>query len=174
MVHRDPAWPVGRVGAQPLSRTPRPDPEPPVSPIDSYRHLFRLTGPTYVVVAFLARLPLAMSQLGTLLLVSESTGSYGLGGLSAGALAVANAVGAPVAGSLADRLGQRHVVLVQSLTGAVAITALVGLVHADVTDAVVVGFAALAGLAMPQVGPLARVRWRPITAHTGAQQRRLV
>jgi hypothetical protein len=27
---------------------------------------------------------------------------------------------------------------------------------------------------MPQVGPLARVRWRPITARTGAQQRRLV
>lgn len=145
-----------------------------MSPLATYRRLFALTGPTYVVVAFVARLPLAMSQLGTLLLVSGSTGSYGLGGLSAGALAVANAIGAPFAGSLADRLGQRHVVLVQSLTGAVAITALVGLVHADAADAVVVGAAALAGLAMPQVGPLARVRWRPITAHTGAQQRRLV
>jgi predicted MFS family arabinose efflux permease len=34
--------------------------------------------------------------------------------------------------------------------------------------------AALAGLTMPQVGPLARVRWRPITARTGGRQRRLV
>jgi MFS family permease len=145
-----------------------------VSPLASYRRLFELAGTTYVVVAFLARLPLAMSQLGTLLLVSESTGSYGLGGLSAGALAVANAVGAPVAGSLADRLGQRHVVLVQSLAGAVSLTALVALVHAGAPDAAVVGIAALAGLTMPQVGPLARVRWRPITASSGAQQRRLV
>jgi MFS family permease len=145
-----------------------------VSPLASYRRLFELAGTTYVVIAFLARLPLAMSQLGTLLLVSQATGSYGLGGLSAGALAVANAIGAPYAGSLADRLGQRHVVLVQSVAGAVSLTLLVGLVHAGAADGVVVGLAALAGLAMPQVGPLARVRWRPITARTGGQQRRLV
>lgn len=145
-----------------------------MSPLASYRRLFELAGTTYVVVAFLARLPLAMSQLGTLLLVSEATGSYGLGGLSAGALAVANAIGAPVSGSLADRLGQRHVVLVQSSAGAVALTALVALVHAGASDAAVVGMAALAGLTMPQVGPLARVRWRPITARTGTHQRRLV
>src|SRR4051794_3869035 len=115
-----------------------------------------------------------MSQLGTLLLVSEATGSYGIGGLAAGALAVANAIGAPFAGSLADRIGQRHVVLVQSLAGAASLTLLVALVHAGASDAAVVGTAALAGLAMPQVGPLARVRWRPITSRTGAQQRRLV
>ncbi|MFC6342247.1 MFS transporter, partial [Nocardioides hankookensis] len=76
-----------------------------MSPLASYRRLFELAGTPYVVVAFLARLPLAMSQLGTLLLVSEATGSYGLGGLAAGALAVANAIGAPFAGSLADRVG---------------------------------------------------------------------
>lgn len=145
-----------------------------MSPLASYRRLFELAGPTYVVVAFVARLPLAMSQLGTLLLVAGATGSYGLGGLSAGALAVANAVGAPIAGSLADRLGQRHVVLVQSLAGAASLTLLVALVHADAAPATVVAVAALAGLTMPQVGPLARVRWRPITARTGGQQRRLV
>jgi MFS family permease len=145
-----------------------------VSPLATYRRLFALTGTTYVLVAFLARLPLAMSQLGTLLLVSESSGSYGLGGLSAGALAVANAIGAPFAGSLADRLGQRHVVLVQSLAGAVSLALLVVLVHVGAPDPAVVAVAALAGVMMPQVGPLARVRWRPITARAGAQQRRLV
>lgn len=145
-----------------------------MSPLASYRRLFELAGTTYVVVAFLARLPLAMSQLGTLLLVSSATGSYGLGGLAAGALAVANAVGAPFAGALADRVGQRHVVLVQSLAGAAALSALVLLVHADASNTAVVATAAIAGLTMPQVGPLARVRWRPITARTGAQQRRLV
>jgi len=145
-----------------------------VSPLASYRRLFQLSGTTYVVIAFLARLPLAMSQLGTLLLVSDATGSYTLGGLSAGALAVANAISAPFAGSLSDRFGQRHVVLVQSLAGAAALTTLVALVHGGAADGAVVAAAAVAGLTMPQVGPLARVRWRPITARTGADQRRLV
>jgi MFS family permease len=145
-----------------------------VSPLSSYRRLLSLAGPAYVLTAFLGRLPLAMSQLGTLLLVSTATGRYALGGLAAGALAVANAVGAPVAGGLADRVGQRPVVLVQSLAGAAALAALVGLVRVDAPAALLVASAGVAGLALPQVGPLARVRWRPITATAGAHQRRLV
>jgi MFS family permease len=145
-----------------------------VTPLASYRRLLSIAGPTYVVVAFVGRLPLAMSQLGTLLLVSTATGSYGLGGLSAGALAVANAVGAPIAGSLADRVGQRPVVLVQSLLGATGLATLVAVVGSGSTDAAIVLSAAATGLVLPQVGPLARVRWRPLTRSTGTHQRRLV
>jgi len=145
-----------------------------VSPLTSYRRLLELAGPAYVLTAFVGRLPLAMSQLGTLLLVSSATGRYAVGGLAAGALAVANAVSAPVAGSLADRIGQRPVVLVQSLAGAAGLGALVLLVQLHSPDAALVAVAALAGLALPQIGPLARVRWRPLTAGTGPQQRRLV
>ena len=145
-----------------------------MSPLSSYRRLLELAGAAYVVTAFLGRLPLAMSQLGTLLLVSTATGRYAVGGLAAGALAVANAVGAPVAGTLADRIGQRPVVLVQSLAGAAGLAALVALVHLHAPAGALVGAAAVTGLALPQVGPLARVRWRPITAGTGPHQRRLV
>ena len=145
-----------------------------MTPLASYRRLLSIAGPTYVLVAFVGRLPLAMSQLGTLLLVSTATGSYGLGGLSAGALAVANAVGAPIAGSLADRVGQRPVVLVQSLLGATGLATLVAVVGSGSTDAAIVLSAAATGLVLPQVGPLARVRWRPLTRSTGTQQRRLV
>jgi MFS family permease len=145
-----------------------------VTPLASYRRLLHLAGPTYVLVAFVGRLPLAMSQLGTLLLVSTTSGSYGLGGLSAGALAVANAVGAPVAGSLADRVGQRPVVLVQSLLGATGLALLVAVVGGDAAPTTVVLTAAATGLVLPQVGPLARVRWRPLTRTTGPHQRRLV
>lgn len=144
-----------------------------MSPLASYRQLLHLAGPTYVLVAFLGRLPLAMSQLGTLLLVSTATGSYGLGGLAAGALAVANALGAPVAGALADRVGQRPVVLVQSLAGALGLLGLVLVVSSDLPDAAAVLAAAVTGLVLPQVGPLARVRWRPLTAGA-SHQRRLV
>jgi MFS family permease len=145
-----------------------------LSPLVSYRSLLALTGPGYVVVAFLGRLPLAMSQLGTLLLVSGATGRYAAGGLAAGALAVANAIGAPVAGGIADRIGQRPVVLVQSLTATAALSMLVAMVSTDASLPIVVATAAVAGLCIPQVGPLARVRWRPITRRSGGAQPRLV
>jgi MFS family permease len=145
-----------------------------VSALSAYARLFRLAGPAYVVVAFLGRLPMAMAQLGALLLVSTATGTYGLGGLAAGALAVANAIGAPVAGGLADRFGQRPVVLVQSLAGAASLVALTLLADHGASGPVLVAVSAVTGLALPQVGPLARVRWRPITAGTGTEQRRLV
>jgi MFS family permease len=144
-----------------------------VSAIASYRALLRIVGPAYIVVAFLGRIPLAMSQLGVLVLVSTSTGRYGLGGAAAGVLAVANAVGSPLAGALADRIGQRPVVLVQSLVGAVGLAGIVLVVHLDAPNALIFTAAAIAGFAMPQVGPLARVRWRPITRDEG-DQRRLV
>jgi MFS family permease len=115
-----------------------------------------------------------MSQLGTLLLVSGATGRYAAGGLAAGALAITNAIGAPVAGGIADRIGQRPVVLAQSLTASAALITLVTLVSAGATLPIVVAVATVAGLAIPQVGPLARVRWRPITQPSGSAQPRLV
>ncbi|TQJ48718.1 MFS transporter [Phycicoccus sp. SLBN-51] len=145
-----------------------------MSPIASYRRLFALAGPLFVVTAFLGRLPLAMSQMGALLLVSSATGSYAAGGLAAGTLAVANAVCSPVAGALADRVGQRPVVLVQSVVGGLALATLVLLASAGSTTSLLVASAGLAGAFMPQIGPLARARWRPITHGSGAHQPRLV
>ena len=141
--------------------------------IASYRELMRIAGPAYILVAFLGRIPLAMSQMGTLILVSTSTGKYALGGAAAGGLAIANAIGAPLAGSLADRIGQRPVVLVQSLVGALGLVAIVLAVNNDLHAAAVIAISAAAGFAMPQVGPLARVRWQPITRNV-ADQRRLI
>jgi MFS family permease len=115
-----------------------------------------------------------MGQLGTLLLVATATGSYGKGGLAAGTFAVSNAIGASLAGALADRIGQRPVVLVQSVLGAVALTSLVVLVNAEASQTPVLMVAAVAGMSTPQVGPLARGRWRPFTRDEGSGQRRLI
>ncbi len=137
-----------------------------MSALQSYRLLVRTVGPVYVVVAFLGRVPLAMSQMGTLLLVSDTTGSYAVAGGAAGALAVANAVGAPVFGSLADRTGQRPVVLGQSLAAGAGLVLLVVVTHSGASSPLVIATSALAGLAIPQIGPLARVRWGPVLAGT--------
>ncbi|MCD9155202.1 MFS transporter [Aeromicrobium duanguangcaii] len=117
-----------------------------------------------MTVAFLGRIPLAMSQMGVLLLVAQATGRYGIAGATAGALAVANAAGSPFFGALADRIGQRPVVLVQSIFGSLGLVSIVFFANQGVSSVVLIVVAALTGLAMPQVGPLARVRWRPVLA----------
>lgn len=137
-----------------------------MSAVAAYRELLRIVGPAYVLVAFLGRVPLAMSQMGTLVLVSDATGRYAYGGAAAGVLAVANAVGAPFWGTLADRHGQRGTVLVQSLAGAAFLVALVAV--ADESPWVAIAVSGVAGLFIPQVGPLARVRWRPIAEGAAA------
>jgi MFS family permease len=145
-----------------------------VSPLTTYRRLVALAGPRYLVLAFVARLPLAMGQLGTLLLVSSATGRYAAGGLASGALALGTAVGAPVAGGLADHWGQRPVVTVQSLGAAAGFLGLVLLVTAGAALPTVVTAAALTGLLVPQVGPLARVRWSPLVRRRAGGDPRLV
>lgn len=159
---------LGDHGARPSHRV-----RSVVSAIAAYRTLLRIVGPAYVAVAFLGRVPLAMSQMGTLILVSTESGRYALGGAAAGVLAVANALGAPFFGGLSDRIGQRPVVLVQSLAGAAGLVGLVGVVNAGAGAPAILATAAFVGLAVPQIGPLARVRWQPITRNR-SDQRRLV
>ncbi|YAL82921.1 MFS transporter [Dermacoccaceae bacterium W4C1] len=141
-----------------------------MSPHTTFRALFALTGPWYIVGAFLARIPLAMSQLGVLMLVAAETGSYGAGGACAGALAVANAVGATAWGSLADRIGQRLVLVTQSLGASAALVAVVILAGSSLPWPVAAGACAVTGLLLPQVGPLARARWRPIAQQAGREE----
>ena len=140
-----------------------------MSVLSSYRRLFALTGSLYVVVAFVARLPMAMSQMGILLLVAEVSGSYGGGGAAAGAFAVVNALASPLAGALTDRIGQRPVLLVQSVGGALALLALVVLSGQDVPWQLLAVVSGVAGVFVPQVGTLARVRWRELTRAKGGQ-----
>ncbi|GHJ45066.1 MFS transporter [Catellatospora sp. TT07R-123] len=141
------------------------------APRASYRELVQLTGPWFLVLAFLARLPAAMGPLGVITLVVAATGSYGTAGLAAAAFGLGAAVGGPVVGTLADRYGQRAVGVAAAGLDALAYAALVGAVLGGHRTAVL-PLAALAGFAMPQVGPLVRVRWAVLLGERG-QQRRL-
>ncbi|MEV7418219.1 MFS transporter [Streptomyces sp. NPDC089919] len=120
--------------------------------------VFRLGGPLLPVLAFLARLPAALCPIGTLLLVNERTG-IGAAGTVAGALWLGQALGGPVVGRLADRRGHRPVLLAACATNAAALAALVAAVLGGLPPAASAGLAALAGLTVPQIGPLARTRW---------------
>ncbi|MDO5701121.1 MAG: hypothetical protein Q4P36_06590 [Bowdeniella nasicola] len=147
------------------------DTSQPQGLIAQYRDLFTLSGTAFVVVGFIARLPLAMAQMGTLLMITAATESYTAGGTCAGALAVANAVGAPLAGALTDRIGQRLVVLVQALASGLLLITLVVLTHADVAWPLLALASGAAGFFLPQIGTLARIRWREIVSSEGVINR---
>lgn len=136
-----------------------------------YRDTLSLLGPGLPVLSFLGRLPTAMCQLGSLLLVSGTSGSLTTAGLAGGALAAGQTVAGPVIGRLADRRGQRGVVLSASLGNAVAVVALVlaALAHAATGWLMVLG--ALAGATVPQIGPLARTRSVALARRSGADDR---
>ncbi|WP_426565614.1 MFS transporter [Angustibacter sp. McL0619] len=125
----------------------------------SARALIALAGPTFLPVGFLAKLPLAMGQLGMLLVVADRTGSYTTGGLAAAAIGLGSAAGAPAAGAAADRFGQRIVLLVVAVLYAAGMIGVLLLTQSDASTGMLLAAAALAGLFAPQVGPLARVRW---------------
>ena len=135
-----------------------------------FARLPALAGRGFLPVGLFARLPLAMLTLGTLTLATSVTGSYAVGGAAAGAVGIGSAIGAPFLGWLADRLGQRPVLLISAILNVVAVLAVIATAYLisgvhDVGAAWGVIAAALAaGLSCPQVGPLARVRWMALTA----------
>lgn len=125
----------------------------------AYRALPALSGRSYLPVAFLARLPFSMTTLGVMVLVTATTGSVAAGGLATAAASLGTAALASVQGNLADRLGQRPVLVVASLLNAIAAVAVVLAATGDAPRAVLAAACFLLGASAPQVGALARVRW---------------
>lgn len=66
---------------------------------------------TFLVPGFAARQPFAMLTISIVLLVRHTTGSYGVAGAAAAVTGVSMALFAPYSGRLADRHGQRAVLM---------------------------------------------------------------
>ncbi|MDH6119989.1 MFS transporter [Kitasatospora sp. GAS204B] len=130
-----------------------------MSAVGKCRSAVELTGGQVLAWSFLGRLPAAMCAIGTLLMVSQQTGSVWRGSAVAGALALGQATGGPVVGRTADRHGQRRVGLVAAGVNALAILALVAAVREHAAFGWQLALAALVGLSVPLVGPLSRSRW---------------
>ncbi|MFB6618759.1 MFS transporter [Streptomyces sp. NPDC056367] len=129
-----------------------------VSTVDTYRRVIALTGPLLPVFSFLARLPVAMSQFGSVLLVAETSGSLAAAGIVGGVLSAGQVLFGPVLGRLADRHGQRPVVLVAAAVNAVATTALVAGALGGLGTVPLAAIGAVTGASVPLIGPLARTR----------------
>ena len=143
------------------------DPKSPRRPPGRFGALIAATGPAFLIMAFLSRLPSAMAPLGLITLVVQVTGSYAQAGAVTAALGVGAAAGGPVVGFLSDRMGQRSIGLLAAITNAAALAITVFAVVSHAATAVVVILAALIGLSTPQIGPLVRVRWVALLAGRG-------
>ncbi|MDN3260953.1 MFS transporter [Streptomyces sp. CSDS2] len=140
--------------------TNEPEKTSPASSRPGYGQLLRTRGAwTFLLPGFAARQPFAMLTLSIVLLVQHTTGSYGAAGAVAAVTGVSMALFAPYSGRLADRYGQRAVlvpgVLVHTVSG-ISLTAL-ALAHAPLWALFVA--AVPTGASVPQVGPMVRARW---------------
>ncbi|WP_327303822.1 MFS transporter [Streptomyces sp. NBC_01298] len=126
--------------------------------VNTYRRVIALTGPLLPLISFLARLPVAMSQFGSVLLVAETSGSLATAGIVGGTLSAGQVVFGPVLGRLADRHGQRSVVLTAAAVNAVATAALVAGALSELATVPLAAIGFVTGASVPLIGPLARTR----------------
>ncbi len=128
-----------------------------------YRALLGLPGARRLVLSsIVGRIPYGMENLGILLVVRDSTGSFAAGGAVSAAYFLAICFGSPVQGRIIDRVGQLPVMLV---CGVVHLLALVGLVAAgDAPVGVLAAFAAVGGAFTPPLSPALRTLWPVLVA----------
>ncbi|MGW8743289.1 MFS transporter [Streptomyces sp. NPDC055794] len=125
-----------------------------------YGQLLRTRGAwTFLLPGFAARQPFAMLTISIVLLVQHTTGSYGVAGAVAAVTGVSMALFAPYSGRLADRYGQRTVLLPGVLVHAASGLTLTVLALADAPLWALFAAAVPAGASVPQVGPMVRARW---------------
>lgn len=113
----------------------------------------------FVLAGFVARLSISMRALGSVLMISELTGSYGLAGAVAASALLGEAVAAPRLGRLVDRYGQRRVLLLALAVHSVGTVALVLSAQLSAPTWLLFATAALSGAAALPVGSLVRARW---------------
>jgi MFS family permease len=113
----------------------------------------------FSAAAFVARMPMSMFGLGTVLLISSVTGKYGLAGAVAGAGSLGYAACGPQVARLADRFGQHRVLPPLAAFFSVTTVALVACAELRAPLWALVATGCLAGASMPSLGSMVRSRW---------------
>ncbi|OEV12330.1 MFS transporter [Streptomyces nanshensis] len=127
---------------------------------NGYGALLRTPGAwRFVIPGFLARQPIAMLGIGTVLLVEHTTGSYGTAGTVTAVSGLSMAVLAPQGGKLTDRFGQGAVLVPLVLLHALSVAALIVLALRGAPVWTLYAAAVPAGASIPQISPMVRARW---------------
>ena len=139
--------------------------------LSSYRRVLAHKGALkFSSTGLIARLPIAMTGLGIVLLVQAGTGSYAVAGGVAAAFMVANAVCAILQGRLIDTLGQYLVLTTASTVYGTSMGLLVWSVQSDWPIVTSYVAAAVGGAMMPAIGSAVRARWSHVLDDSGEVQ----
>ncbi|WP_308466705.1 MFS transporter [Rathayibacter soli] len=136
------------------------------------RAALRAVGAGFFPLAFVSRLPFAMTVVGVLTIVSSVRGSVTEAGILSAVAGIGTAAFGPLLGSFADKHGQRRVLL---FSAAVNVASLVGFVLLTFSTASALWLAVVVfalGASTPQVAPMSRTRLVSIvTARTDGRRR---
>jgi MFS family permease len=113
-----------------------------------------------LVTAFVTRLPLGTLTLSMLMHVRALSGSFATAGAAVGAYLAAAALTAPIQGRVIDRRGPRPILLLTGVLCPLALVVLLAAAPLALSDAALIGMAALAGAFAAPISVLTRTMWR--------------
>ncbi|MFE0170912.1 MFS transporter [Streptomyces sp. NPDC059002] len=124
-----------------------------------YREIFSAPGAkAFSGAGLVARLPLPLTHMGILTMLSETTGEYALSGLVAGTFTFSMALLGPQVSRAVDRHGQSRVLPVATGVSVIGLAALLLCATTGAPTWTLFLCALLAGL-MPSMGAMVRARW---------------
>ena len=122
----------------------------------SYRDVLRSPHLAALLAAsILARMPIGINAIATVLFLREETGSFAAAGAASGALALGAGLGAPVGARLIDRMGAR-VLFALAVAHAAGLSGLIALGYAGAPAPALVASGLVAGVAMPPTSSVMR------------------
>lgn len=139
--------------------------------VATYADLFHSGGAAaFSGTGLLARMPISMLGIGTVLMVSGITGRYAVAGALSGTIAFAGALVMPQLGRLVDRFGQATVLVPSLLVHAVGLLTTVVAVRSGWPEWTWYAGAAVAGASLPSIGAMVRARWAHALPEPGRRQ----
>ncbi|MGF6153941.1 MFS transporter [Pseudomonas fluorescens] len=124
-----------------------------------YQALFNAPGSrAFVLAGMVARMPISMTGIGLITMLSQLQGGYALAGSVAATFALATAFCAPQVSRMVDRFGQGRVLPVSALVGGGGLLLLLLCTRLQAPNWTLFVFAALAGC-MPNMSAMVRARW---------------
>jgi MFS family permease len=124
-----------------------------------YSEIFKAPGAKgFAAAGFIARLPLAMTTMGIVAMLSQTHGEYWLAGAVSATFALTNAFVSPQISRLVDRFGQSRVLTPATMVAVAAFVALLLAAHNGWAAWTLFASAMLAG-AMPSMPAMVRARW---------------
>jgi len=147
-----------RTAGQPsASKLPRP--------LRPYADIFQIPGAwRFSAAGVIGRMPMSMFGLGTVLLISATTGKYGVAGAVSAAGSLGYALASPRIARLVDSRGQRRVLLPLLAVFATATATLIVAVQLHLPTLVFFAPGLIAGATMPSLGTMVRARWSALLA----------